>query len=63
MLVVAILASVVVVMVDSVPRIHSHPAHWLAPLEWAFTVILQSNTHCAWRWCDARCAMRSARGA
>ncbi|MBB4724042.1 ion transporter [Xanthomonas euvesicatoria] len=39
MLVVAILASVVVIMIDSVPRIHSHAADWLVPLEWAFTVI------------------------
>ena len=37
--VVAILASMVVIMVDSVPRIHSHSAHWPVPLEWAFTVI------------------------
>ncbi len=37
--VVAILASVVVIMVDKVPRIHSHSAHWLVPLEWAFPVI------------------------
>ncbi|WP_349655945.1 ion transporter [Xanthomonas sp. 10-10] len=39
MLVVAILTSVVVIMIDSVPRIHSHSAHWLVPLEWAFTVL------------------------
>ncbi|KFA24311.1 ion transporter [Xanthomonas vasicola] len=39
MLVVAILASVVVIMIASVPRIHSHAAGWLVPLEWAFTVI------------------------
>lgn len=39
MLVAAILTSVVVIMIDSVPRIHSHSAHWLVPLEWAFTVL------------------------
>ncbi|PPT78009.1 ion transporter [Xanthomonas arboricola pv. populi] len=39
MLVVAILTSVVVIMIDSVPRIHSYSAHWLLPLEWGFTVL------------------------
>ncbi|KAB7770717.1 ion transporter [Xanthomonas maliensis] len=39
LLVVAILASVVVVMLDSVPRLHAHSASWLVPLEWAFTAL------------------------
>ncbi|WP_434987673.1 ion transporter [Xanthomonas melonis] len=39
MLVAAILASVVVIMIDSVPRIHAQSAHWLLPLEWAFTIL------------------------
>lgn len=39
LLVVTILTSVVVIMIDSVPRIHAQSAHWLVPLEWAFTVV------------------------
>lgn len=39
LLVVAIIASVLVVMVDSVQHLHLRWSHWLYGLEWAFTVM------------------------
>ena len=38
-LIVLILASVVVVMLDSVPQIHARYGEWLYLAEWAFTVV------------------------
>ncbi|QSX74822.1 ion transporter [Lysobacter arenosi] len=43
LLIVAILASVLVIMCDSVASIHARHAHWLYPLEWAFTVLFTAE--------------------
>jgi voltage-gated potassium channel len=39
LLIVVIFASVLVIMCDSVPRIHIRHKDWMYPLEWAFTVL------------------------
>ncbi|SEL63110.1 voltage-gated potassium channel [Pseudoxanthomonas sp. GM95] len=43
LLVVAIIASVVVIMVDSVQHIHQRYANWFYVVEWAFTVVFTAE--------------------